>query len=99
MGKIYFRGVNSSKHFPCSEDYMFQNQGSKDDPCSLIVKDEEELEFYQGLRLLTGHRLLVTTVLSATNSLLDDVVYFTFPTEELVRSVSKDGWIYRKFKS
>lgn len=99
MGKIYVRESGSSQHFPCTEDHMFQFQGSKTDPYTLVVKDQEELEFYEGLRLVTGHHLTVTTLLPYIDFLMDDKIYFTFPTEEIVRSPNKDGWMYRKWKS
>lgn len=86
-----------NKRFPIDEDYMLKNQGSELAPRTLVVKDEEEKEFWEGMRLITNHRLIVTTFLDDITEVLDDQIFFTFTQEETVRRST--GWIYRKFKS
>ena len=93
--QLYVKQEN--KRFPTDEDYMLKNQGSELVPRTLVVKDEEEMDFWEGMRLMTNHRLIVTTFLDDITEILDDQIFFTFTQEETVRRDT--GWVYRKWKS
>lgn len=95
MENIYVR--EGTKRFPCTLEYMLANQGKKEDPFTLLVKDAEEVDLWNGMRFVTGHQLKVVTFLDPETDLLDDRIYYTFGEEETVRKGT--GWIYRKFKS
>ena len=95
MEQIYVQ--EGSKRFPCTLEYMLARQGHKDDPFTLVVKDEEEADYWNGMRFVTGHQLKISTYLDSETELLDDLIYFTFGEEETVRRDT--GWVYRKFKS
>lgn len=87
----------NNRRFPCNEEHMLKNQGSELCPRTLVVKDQEEKDFWEGMRLMTNHRLIVTTFLDDLTEIIEDVIFFTFTQEETVRRGT--GWVYRKFKS
>lgn len=89
--------MQGSKLFPCTVEHMLANQGHKDNPHLLVVRDEEEADYWNGMKFVTGHHLKISTFLDDGTALLDDRVYLTFSKEETVRRST--GWVYRKFKS
>lgn len=95
MEQLYEK--QGSKWFLCTLDHMLAHQGKEDNPFTLVVRDEEETDYWNGMRFVTGHHLKISTILDDGTDLLDDRVYLTFGPEEAVRRGT--DWIYRKFKS
>lgn len=95
--QLYVSEGGESRRYPCDLDYMLKWQGPEGERYSLIVRDEEEAEYWNGMRFITAHQLVISTVLDDITHLLADKVYFTFPLEESVKQGSNTR--YRKFKS
>lgn len=96
--KIYAEDYNAAgRRYECTEQYMLENQGTETDPRTILVRDEEEKDYFEGLRFMLGHRLIVTTKLPAITNLLEDKVFYTFDTHETV--IKGDHFVYRKWKS
>lgn len=97
MDELYVK--EGARRFPCSMDYMLAHQGTDYDPFSLIVRDEDEADFWNGLRFVTGHKLIVTIIMDEGVEVFDSKVYFTFSEEETVYDGNNKCWRYRKLKS
>lgn len=95
MEQIYVR--EGTRRFPCTVEYMLQHQGSDHDPYTLVVKDEDEADYWNGMRFVTGHKLIVSTCMDEGTEIFDPKVYFTFSEEETVRR--GNAWVYRALKS
>lgn len=95
--QLYVSEGGESRRYPCDLDFMLKWQGPEGERYPLVVRDEEEADYWNGLRFITGHQLDICTVLDDVTHLLSDKVYFTFPLEESVKNGSNTR--YRKFKS
>lgn len=97
MEQIYVK--EGTRRFPCTLEYMLQFQGTDLEPFTLVVRDEEEADYWNGMRFVTGHKLVISTIFSDIVNVLDPKTYFTFPEEETVYDGVNDCWRFRKYKS
>lgn len=97
QNQLYVSEGGESRTYPCDLDFMLRYQGPEGERYSLIVRNEEEADFWNGMRLITSHQLVISTVLDDVTHLLADKVYFTFSREESVHHMGETR--YRKFKS
>lgn len=95
--QLYVSEGGENRTYPCNIEFMLQFQGPENDRHLLIVRDEDEADYWNGMRFITGHQLVISTVLDDVTHLLADKVYFTFPREEAVQHMGQTR--YRRFKS